>query len=52
MLATLLTFGAIAWFSATLGQALQRSARAQQTLNWLAGAVFLGLAARLALSER
>jgi threonine/homoserine/homoserine lactone efflux protein len=52
MLATLLTFGAIAWFAASLGQALQRSARAQQALNWLAGIVFLGLAARLALSER
>lgn len=52
MLATLLTFGAIAWFAASVGQALQRSARAQQALNWLAGAVFLGLAARLALSER
>jgi hypothetical protein len=52
MLATLLTFGAIAWFAASVGQALQRAARAQQTLNWLAGAVFLGLAARLALSER
>ncbi|MDP2257342.1 MAG: LysE family translocator [Polaromonas sp.] len=52
MLATLLTFGAIAWFAASLGQALQRSARAQQALNWLAGIVFLGLAVRLALSER
>lgn len=52
MLATLLTFGAIAWFAASVGQALQRSARAQQTLNWLAGTVFLSLAARLALSER
>ncbi|MFC5521896.1 LysE family translocator [Polaromonas jejuensis] len=52
ILATLLTFGAIAWFAASLGQAFQRSARAQRALNWAAGSVFLGLAARLALSER
>ncbi|SFB84017.1 Threonine/homoserine/homoserine lactone efflux protein [Polaromonas sp. OV174] len=52
ILATLLTFGAIAWFAASVGQAFQRSARAQRALNWLAGSVFLGLAARLAISER
>lgn len=52
ILATLLTFGAIAWFAASVGQVFQRSARAQRGLNWLAGFVFLGLAARLALSER
>jgi threonine/homoserine/homoserine lactone efflux protein len=50
--ATLLTFGAIAVFAATFGQALQRSLRAQRALNWGAGTVFLGLAARLALSQR
>ena len=52
IIATLLTFGAIAWFAATVGQAFQRSTRAQRGLNWLAGTVFLGLAARLAFSER
>ena len=50
--ATLLTFGAIALFAGTFGQALQRSARAQRVLNWGAGTVFLGLAARLAVAQR
>lgn len=50
--ATLLTFGAIAWFAATLGQWLRRSATAQRGLNRVAGVVFLGLAARLAMAER
>ncbi len=52
ILATLLTFGATAWFAASLGQAFQRSELAQRRLNWLAGSVFLGLAARLVMSER
>lgn len=50
--ATLLTFGAIAWFAATLGQWLRRSPTAQRGLNRVAGVVFLGLAARLAMAER
>ena len=52
MLATLLTFGAIACFAASAGQAFSRSPRAQLLLNRLAACVFLGLAARLVLSER
>lgn len=52
IVATLLTFGAIAWFAATAGQAFQRSARAQRILNRVAGTVFAGLAARLVLAER
>ncbi|GGC61481.1 LysE family translocator [Undibacterium terreum] len=52
MLATLVTFGAIAYFAATFGQIFQRSLRAQRILNWIAGTVFLGLAARLAWSQR
>ncbi|MFW5331341.1 LysE family translocator [Hydrogenophaga sp. ZJX-1] len=50
--ATLLTFGAIAWFAATLGQWLRRSPTAQRGLNRVAGVVFLGLASRLAMAER
>lgn len=52
ILATLLVFGAIAVFSGAFGALLQGSARAQRALNWLAGAVFLGLAARLATAQR
>lgn len=49
--ATLLTFGAIAWFAASLGQWLRRSVSAQRRLNRVAGVVFLGLAARLVVAE-
>lgn len=52
MLATLVTFGAIAWFAASFGQFFQRSHRAQRILNWVAGTVFLGLAARLMWAQR
>ena len=52
MLATLLVFGAIAFFSGTFGVLLQRSVRAQRLLNRVAGLVFLGLALRLAMVER
>jgi threonine/homoserine/homoserine lactone efflux protein len=52
MLATLLVFGAVAWFAGSLGQRFNESARAQRVLNRLAGLVFLGLALRLAVSSR
>jgi len=52
MLATLLVFGAIAFFSGAFGQMLQKSARAQRWLNRVAGVVFVGLALRLVFSQR
>ena len=52
IIATLLVFGAIAYFSGPFGALLQRSARAQLILNRLSGMVFLGLAARLASAQR
>lgn len=52
MVATLLIFGAIAFFSGAFGQMLQRSVTAQRWLNRLAGVVFIGLALRLATSSR
>ena len=52
ILATLLVFGAIAWFAGMLGERMRQSARAQRLLNRAAGIVFLGLALKLALSER
>jgi threonine/homoserine/homoserine lactone efflux protein len=52
MLATLLTFGTIAWFAGQLGATLRRSARLRLALNRVTGLVFIGLAARLALAER
>ena len=50
--ATLVTFGSIAWFSGSFGMLLRRSPRAQRALNWAAGLIFLGLAARLIAAER
>lgn len=52
ILATLLTFGAIAWFAARFGRAFQRSLRAQRWLNRVASLVFVGLALRLATAQR
>ena len=52
MLATLLVFGAVAWFAGFLGDWLKRSAKAQTVMNRVAGTVFAGLAIRLVLSER
>jgi len=52
MLATLLVFGAIAFFSGAFGQMLQKSVRAQLWLNRIAGTVFVGLAMRLVFSQR
>lgn len=50
--ATLLVFGAIAFFSGAFGQLFQRSPNAQRALNWIAGAVFIGLALRLAFASQ
>lgn len=52
MLATLVTFGAVSYFAASVGERLRRSARAQQWMNRTAGAVFAGLALKLAVSQR
>lgn len=52
MLATLLVFGLVAWFAGALGQRMQRSPSAQIILHRVAGLIFLGLAIKLALSNR
>jgi threonine/homoserine/homoserine lactone efflux protein len=52
ILAALLVFGGIAWFAGLVGVWFQNSMRAQRALNWCAAAIFLGLAARLAWSEK
>ncbi|MCX8522139.1 MAG: LysE family translocator [Rhodoferax sp.] len=51
MLSTLLTFGLVSYFAASLGEQLRRSARAQSWINRLASAVFAGLALKLALAQ-
>lgn len=52
LIATCLVFGSFAWFADLLGPALQRSPQAQRVFNRVTAAVFLGLAARLALTEQ
>jgi threonine/homoserine/homoserine lactone efflux protein len=52
MLVTLVVFGSVGWTAGYLGNWLRRSTRAQVMLNRIAAMVFLGLALRLATSER
>lgn len=52
MLAALITFSAIAFFAATVGQKLLRSPRVQHRLNRTASVVFIGLAMRLAMTPK
>lgn len=50
--ATLISFGSITFFAGAVSRVLKRSTAAQRGLNWLAGAVFIGLALRLAFAQR
>jgi threonine/homoserine/homoserine lactone efflux protein len=52
ILATLVCFGAISYFAASLGLRLRGSSRAQLWMNRAAGTVFAGLALRLAVAQR
>jgi len=52
IVATLLVFGAVAWFAGFLGEWLKGSAKAQVIMNRVAGTIFAGLAIRLVVSER
>jgi len=50
--ATILVFGSIALIGGVLGDWLNRSERAQRTMNRIAGTVFIGLALKLVNVER
>lgn len=52
MVATLFIFGSVAWFSGFVGEKIRKSPKVQAAINKLAGIVFLGLAARLIVTER
>jgi threonine/homoserine/homoserine lactone efflux protein len=52
IMATILVFGAVALIGGVLGEWLNRSARAQKFVNWVAGTVFVGLALKLVTAER
>ena len=49
---TLVVFCTIAWVAGALGSRLRRSDRAQAVMNRVAGTVFVGLAVKLAISQR
>lgn len=50
--ATIIVFGAISILAGTLGEKFRESAFAQKVLNRAAGAIFTGLALKLALAQR
>jgi len=52
IIATLVAFGSIVYMAAIFGTLMSSSARLQRVLNRIAALVFLGLALRLALTER
>ena len=52
ILSTLIAFTAMAWFAAKAGARFGQSVRAQQVMNKIAGVVFLGLAVKLATTQR
>ncbi|MES2534364.1 MAG: LysE family translocator [Pseudomonadota bacterium] len=52
IIATLLVFGGIALLAGTLGQRLNKSAKAELLLNRVAGTVFVALALKLATTQR
>ncbi|MDA8404487.1 MAG: LysE family translocator [Desulfobacteraceae bacterium] len=50
--ATVVVFGGIAWMAGSLGQWLIKNEKAQTIMNRVAGAVFVGLALKLATTSR
>ena len=52
IVSTLMVFGGIAFLAGSLGRWLRRSEKIQRTMNRIAGAVFVGLAFRLATAEK
>ncbi len=52
ILSTILVFGGIALLAGTLGEWLNRTQKAQRIMNRVAGLVFVGLALKLATTER
>ncbi|MTI15727.1 LysE family translocator [Rhodobacteraceae bacterium RKSG542] len=52
IVSALIIFGTIALLAGTLGEALSRSPRIQTIINRLSAVVFVGLAIKLAISER
>ncbi len=52
IMATLLVFGVISLFAGGFGDKFRNSSLVQKTVNRIAALVFIGLAVKLAISER
>lgn len=52
IIATFIVFASIAWFAGFIGDWLKNSEKVQAVMNKIAGVVFIGLAARLAITEQ
>lgn len=52
IISTLLVFGNIAILAGTLGEWLNRSARTQKIINWIAGSIFVGIALKLLTTQQ
>jgi threonine/homoserine/homoserine lactone efflux protein len=52
IIATIIIFGGISLLAGAWGERFRRSDRARRVLKWLTGGVFVGLAIKLALTER
>jgi len=52
IVATIIIFGGISLLAGAWGERFRRSDRAKRVLKWLTGGVFVGLAIKLALTER
>lgn len=52
IIATLIVFGAIAYFSGTVGKVLRQSIRIQRGLNWAVATIFILLALKLLTSQQ
>ena len=52
IISTLLVFGGVAILAGSLGELLNRSARMQRIINWIAGFIFVGIAIKLLTAQR
>jgi threonine/homoserine/homoserine lactone efflux protein len=52
IISTLIVFGTVAILAGSLGELLNRSARTQKIINWIAGFIFVGIAIKLLTAQR
>jgi len=52
IIATIIVFGSISLLAGAIGDRFRKSTQAQKWLNWMAGAIFTGLALKLLVSQQ